>query len=312
MSTKKISIIIPCYNEELTISSVIDELHSILPQTPIYVFDNNSTDKSKEIISAKAKQQNGGGGLQLFEVKQQGKGQVIKEAFSLIDSDIYIIIDGDGEHDPSILPQALSYFLSHSLDMLNISRRGDKNLFRKGHHWGNRLFNKITQFLFGNQVEDMLSGYRIFSKAFVKTFPAQSNGFEIETELTIFALQQQMKIGEISAPYRSRPEGSFSKLSTFRDGFKILLMIIKLLFLEKPLSVFGFFGLLCFAISTIMGIPIITEYIHSSQVPRFPTLFSCIGLGIVGFICVITGFLSHLIVRSIKENRYLAYLRYKK
>lgn len=195
--------------------------------------------------------------------------------------------------------------------MLNISRKGGKNLFRKGHHWGNRLFNAITQLLFGKKINDMLSGYRIFSKAFVKTFPAQSNGFEIETELTIFALQQQMKISEISAPYRSRPEGSFSKLSTFKDGFKILLMILKLLFLEKPLSVFGFLGLLCFVVSAIMGTPIIIEYIHSSQVPRFPTLFSCIGLGIIGFICLITGFLSHLIVRNIKENRYLAYLRYK-
>lgn len=190
--------------------------------------------------------------LHLYQVSTQGKGAVIAQAFALIEADIFVMIDADLECDTSILPRALQIFNTQNLDMLNISRLANcPNIYRKGHKFGNALFTKIAQMLFGNTFKDLLSGYRIFSRAFVKSFPATSKGFEIETELSVVALQCQMRIGEISAPYRSRPQGSFSKLRTFRDGFKILSMILQLLFTERPLFVFGIASILCFVVAKL-------------------------------------------------------------
>lgn len=302
--------IIPCYNEERTIAQVIDELFAALPKAHIYVFDNNSTDNSPSIVESKIKQASDmGQKLSLYRVSTQGKGAVVREAFALIEADCYVMIDADTEHDVSILPQALTHFHTHKLDMLNIAREGDSDIYRPGHSFGNKLFSKSTQMLFGTKISDMLSGYRIFSRPFVKSFPAHSNGFEIETELTIYALQQRLRTDEIFAPYKSRPEGSFSKLSTFKDGFKISLMILNLLFSERPLLVFGLCGILCFALAFIFGMPVVCEFLETSKVARFPTLFVCVGLMVIGVVLCIAGLLAYLVTRSIKEARYLAYLQ---
>ena len=313
----KIAVIIPCYNEESTILQVVDEIHSALPQARICVFDNNSNDKSKKLVLEKiAKNATNSSDLpylESFEVAIQGKGAVIADAFALIEADIYIMIDADLECDTSILPRALQIFKEQNLDMLNIARSVDNaNLYRKGHSFGNALFTKIAQILLGVSLKDLLSGYRIFSRAFVKTFPATSKGFEIETELSIFALQCGMRIGEITAPYRSRVEGSFSKLRTFRDGFKILSMIMQLLFTERPLYVFGIASFVCFIIAFILGVPLVVEFMQTSKVPRFPTAFICVGFGVVGVVLGIAGLLAHLVVRGIRENRRFFYLANKK
>ncbi|EFR47603.1 hypothetical protein HCCG_02152 [Helicobacter cinaedi CCUG 18818 = ATCC BAA-847] len=250
--------------------------------------------------------------LTLHSVSTQGKGAVMREAFALIEADFYIMIDADTEHDASILPQALAYFSTHKLDMLNIAREADSSTYRKGHSFGNKLFSKSTQMLFGTKINDMLSGYRIFSRPFVKSFPAYSNGFEIETELTIYALEQRLRTDEIKAPYKSRPEGSFSKLSTFKDGFKISLMILNLLFSERPLLVFSVLSSICFLLSLFFGVPVFLEFLETSKVARFPTLFVCVGLMVIAVVLFIAGLLAHLITKSIKESRYLAYLQSKR
>ena len=247
--------------------------------------------------------------LYLHSVSTQGKGAVIAYAFSVIEAQIYVMIDADLECDTSILPRALQIFNEQNLDMLNIARRADDaNLYRKGHKFGNTLFTKTAQMLFGKSFKDLLSGYRIFSRAFVKTFPATSKGFEIETELSVFALQCGLRIGEINAPYRSRLQGSFSKLRTFRDGFKILFMILQLLWTERPLFVFGIASFVCFCVAFVLGVPIVVEFIETSKVPRFPTAFICVGFGVIGVVLGIAGLLAHLIVRGIRENRRFFYL----
>lgn len=400
----RVAVILPCYNEEKTIAQVIDEVFAVLPNAHIYVFDNNSSDNSRNIIKAKIDEiksldyhierseisnmeskkdfsclytQNNktaesynfaplrpapthldknldpknyalnpvahpnlaqnldsikmhpkpcthtelvenldsktpAKSLTLHSVSTQGKGAVMREAFALIEADFYIMIDADTEHDASILPQALAYFSTHKLDMLNIAREADSSTYRKGHSFGNKLFSKSTQMLFGTKINDMLSGYRIFSRPFVKSFPAYSNGFEIETELTIYALEQRLRTDEIKAPYKSRPEGSFSKLSTFKDGFKISLMILNLLFSERPLLVFSVLSSICFLLSLFFGVPVFLEFLETSKVARFPTLFVCVGLMVIAVVLFIAGLLAHLITKSIKESRYLAYLQSKR
>ena len=219
---KKISVIIPCYNEEITIKQVIEEFRKYLPEAEINVFDNNSKDNSVKLAKES--------GAIVTEVNYQGKGEVIRRAFSDVESDIYIMVDADMQYDISEIKKHIEYFLYNKLDMLNISREVvDEDVHRKGHTFGNAMLTGFANMLFGKQFEDMLSGYRIFSKRFVKSFPAASKGFEIETELTIYALQMRLPVGEVSAKYFKRPEGSFSKLNTFRDGFRILFTIMYLM-----------------------------------------------------------------------------------
>ena len=395
MKADEIAVIIPCYNEEKSIVAVIDEVRSVLPSAQIYVFDNNSTDKSADLVRAKIAQLsqanlhlnsrlnsqtnaaqfsqvnlqtqinsshiNGGGGgdfhapsviakctgvasatkhstknkidcheslcdshnddftnnpnsskLHLYSVPTQGKGAVIAYAFSVVEAQSYVMIDADLECDTSILPQALQLFKEQNLDMLNIARTPiDTSIHRKGHSFGNKLFSKSIQILFKKGFKDLFSGYRIFSRAFVKSFPAQSKGFEIETELSVFALQCGLRIGEISAPYRSRLEGSFSKLRTFKDGFKILFMIFSLLFTERPLFVFGTASVFCLVLSLILGVPIVVEFMQTSQVARFPTLFICVGLMVISVVLGIAGLLAHLVGRNCKEMRRFFYLLHK-
>ncbi|TXJ30450.1 glycosyltransferase [Brachyspira aalborgi] len=295
----KLSVIIPCYNEELTIKQVICDIQKYCPKCEIYVFDNNSSDNSYNIAKET--------GAIVNKVSYQGKGEVIRRAFADIDSDIYIMVDADMQYDLSEINNFINYFTKNKLDMLNISREVvDETVHRKGHSFGNMMLTGFANFLFGKKFNDMLSGYRIFSKKFVKTFPANSRGFEIETELTIFALQMRLPIGEMEAEYKSRPEGSFSKLDTFKDGFRILGLIIYLLMSERPLLFWWIIALIFALFGLYYGIPIIISFFETGIVPVATSVIAS-GFMLLSGISIITGLIMNTIGRGISENRRFKY-----
>ena len=296
----KIAAIIPCYNEELTIKQVICDIQKYCPKCEIYVFDNNSSDNSYNIAKET--------GAIVNKVSYQGKGEVIRRAFADIDSDIYIMVDADMQYDLSEINNFINYFTENKLDMLNISREVvDETVHRKGHSFGNMILTGFANFLFGKKFNDMLSGYRIFSKRFVKSFPANSRGFEIETELTIYALQMRLPIDEVSAKYIKRPEGSHSKLNTFKDGFRILFTIIYLLITEKPLLFFNTISLIFLVIGLFLGIGITIEYFETLKVERFPTAILTICLIILSALSFSIGLLMNAISKVLSENRRFKY-----
>ena len=296
----KIAAIIPCYNEELTIKQVIYDIQKYCPKCEIYVFDNNSSDNSYNIAKET--------GAIVNKVSYQGKGEVIRRAFADIDSDIYIMVDADMQYDLSEINNFINYFTENKLDMLNISREVvDETVHRKGHSFGNMMLTGFANFLFGKKFNDMLSGYRIFSKRFVKSFPANSRGFEIETELTIYALQMRLPIDEVSAKYIKRPEGSHSKLNTFKDGFRILFTIIYLLITEKPLLFFNTISLIFLGIGLFLGIGITIEYFETLKVERFPTAILTICLIILSALSFSIGLLMNAISKVLSENRRFKY-----
>ena len=296
----KIAAIIPCYNEELTIKQVICDIQKYCPKCEIYVFDNNSYDNSYNIAKET--------GAIVNKVSYQGKGEVIRRAFADIDSDIYIMVDADMQYDLSEINNFINYFTENKLDMLNISREVvDETVHRKGHSFGNMMLTGFANFLFGKKFNDMLSGYRIFSKRSVKSFPANSRGFEIETELTIYALQMRLPIDEVSAKYIKRPEGSHSKLNTFKDGFRILFTIIYLLITEKPLLFFNTITLIFLVIGLFLGIGITIEYFETLKVERFPTAILTICLIILSALSFSIGLLMKAISKVLSENRRFKY-----
>ena len=300
----KIAAIIPCYNEELTIKQVIYDIQKYCPKCEIYVFDNNSSDNSYNIAKET--------GAIVNKVSYQGKGEVIRRAFADIDSDIYIMVDADMQYDLSEINNFINYFTENKLDMLNISREVvDETVHRKGHSFGNMMLTGFANFLFGKKFNDMLSGYRIFSKRLVKSFPANSRGFEIETELTIYALQMRLPIDEISAKYIKRPEGSHSKLNTFKDGFRILFTIIYLLITEKPLLFFNTISLIFLVIGLFLGIGITIEYFETLKVERFPTAILTICLIILSALSFSIGLLMNAISKVLNENRRFKYNSFK-
>lgn len=296
----KISAIIPCYNEEITIKQVIEEFKKYLPEAEINVFDNNSKDNSLKLAKE--------AGAIVTEVNYQGKGEVVRRAFSDIEADMYIMVDADMQYDISEIKKHIEYFLDNKLDMLNISREAaDEYVHRKGHSFGNAMLTGFANILFGKRFKDMLSGYRIFSKRFVKSFPASSKGFEIETELTIYALQMRLPVGEVDAKYFKRPEGSFSKLNTFKDGFRILFTIIYLMMTEKPLIFFSIISIIFFVIGMSLGISITIEYFETLKVDRFPTAILTICLLILSALSFSIGLIVHSIEKAIAENRRFKY-----
>jgi hypothetical protein len=228
--------------------------------------------------------------------------------FSEIDADYYVMVDGDATYEPSVIQDALAQAEHDRLDLLNIARAKNNEAFRPGHQFGNSLFNRILKIIFGSNLKDMLSGYKIFSRKFVKNFPALSAGFEVETELTIFAFSQGMKIREIEAPFHDRPEGSFSKLSTFKDGFKVLKMIIRLLRYEKPFLLFSSIALMLLLAAVILAAPILTHYLHTGLVPRLPTAVLCSGIIIVAVLSFFSGLILDQITRTKKEIQRFFYI----
>ena len=301
LSVYKIAILVPCYNEGITISKVVHDFKTVLPSSTVYVYDNNSSDDTYE----KAKE----AGAVVRKEYLQGKGNVVRRMFSDIDADVYVMIDGDATYDaPSAIP-LINKLIDEDIDMVVGCRKDScQEAYRAGHRLGNMLFTKAVAILFGQAFTDILSGYRVFSRRFVKSFPASSKGFEIETELTVHSLQMRLRTGELDTPYYSRPEGSVSKLSTYRDGWRILRVIMDLVISERPLLIFGTLSLSSLAITLIMFLPILFNYLASGEVPRFPTLIVASAFGLFSVISLFFGYLFDRISQARREMKRLFYM----
>lgn len=300
----EIAVLIPCYNEALSIRQVILDFQKFLPQAKIYIYDNNSTDHTAEIAKA-------AGAIVRFETKQ-GIGHVVYRMFGDIEADYYIMVDGDGTYDISMAPQMINILIAECCDMVNEKRmESDAENYRMGHRFGNWMLTGIVSAIFSAQFSDMLSGYKAFSKKFVKSFPSLSRGFEIETQITIHALEMNLPVREIETKYINRLEGSESKLSTYKDGIRILYAIGLLFVREKPFIFFGTIAAVLAAIMLILFIPIYYVYLQTGLVPKFPTLILIGALGVSSLISLVTGLISESITMVRKELKRLSYLSIK-
>ena len=293
---KKIAVLIPCYNEAKTIEKVVKDYKSVLPNADIYVYDNNSTDKTDE-IATKA------GAIVRYEYRQ-GKGNVIRTMFREIDADCYLMIDGDDTYPKENAKEMCDLVLSGKADMV-IGDRLSSTYFtenkRPFHNLGNKMVRFLINKLFKNKIKDIMTGYRAFSYEFVKSFPVLSKGFEIETEMTIHAVDKNFKLIEVPVTYRDRPEGSVSKLNTYSDGFKVLKTIASLFKEYKPASFFNIISIICLIIALILGVPVVIEYFNTGLVPRFPTLIVAGIALLVALLLCITGIILQVIVKKHKE-----------
>ena len=297
----RIAVLIPCYNEAAAIEGVVKDFAEALPSASIYVYDNNSTDDTKA-RAARA------GAIVRIETFQ-GKGNVIRRMFADIEAEAYVLVDGDGTYDAASAAVMVDTLLSNSLDMVNGARVPVSSLaFRPGHVFGNRLLTGTVAAIFGDRLKDMLSGYRVFSRRFVKSFPALASGFETETELTVHALELRLPIAEVQTPYRDRPPGSHSKLNTFRDGFRILRTIVYLVKEERPMQFFSLVALVLFATSLILGWPVIATFIETGLVPRLPTAVLAVGTTILSAVSFIAGLILDTVTLSRREIKRLHYL----
>lgn len=296
-----IAVIIPCHNEAVSIGSVVGKFERVLPSATIYVYDNNSSDNTREVASK--------AGAIVREEELQGKGNVVRRMFSDIDADYYILVDGDDTYDVSAARNLLQCAIEGGLDMVNCARESvDREAYRPGHMLGNRMLTKIVSIIFGDRINDMLSGFRVFSRRFVKSFPALSSGFEIETELTIHALELKMPIAELKAEYRGRPEGSESKLRTYRDGLKILKMIAMLVKEERPLQFFLFISVMLGLLSIGLAWPLIGEYLKTGLVPRLPTAVLSSAVMLLAFLSLFTGMVLDTVTHGRREMKRMWYL----
>jgi len=303
MNELQIALIVPCYNEEKTIVQVIKSFKAVMPQINIYVYDNNSTDQTIE--KAKA------AGANVYSVNYQGKGNVVRKMFADIDADVYVMVDGDDTYDAKSVPTLINALIENKLDMVTGKRvSSEAEAYRHGHRFGNMLLTGIVAMVFGKQFEDMLTGYRVFSKRFVKSFPSSAEGFEVETELTIHALEQRLPVTEIETPYGVRPEGSESKLNTYSDGLKILRVIFHLIKEEKPFQFFSVIALLLLLTSMVLMWPIFLTYIETGLVPRFPTAILATGIVLLSFLSLASGVILNAVAQGRKEVKRFQYLLY--
>jgi glycosyltransferase involved in cell wall biosynthesis len=296
-----IAVLIPCFNEQQTIAKVVGDFRRTLPQAEIYVYDNNSTDNTREVALES--------GALVASEPLQGKGHVVRRMFSEIDADVYVMVDGDDTYDASSAPALIGRLLKNKLAMV-VGRRINHSsaAYRRGHVLGNAMLRWLVGFLFGHPIRDLLSGYRVFSRQFVKSFPVLCGGFEIETELTVHALSLQLPIQEMDTVYGERPSGSVSKLHTYRDGIRILSMIVSLLKNERPLFFFGIMSVLLELLALTLIYPILVTYMDTGLVPRFPTAILTTGISLLGFIGVACGLILDTVTRGRRETRYLAWL----
>lgn len=299
---KKIAVIVPCYNEELSVAAVINQFRESLPEAEIHIFDNNSKDKTAEIAREH------GAHVQLVPLK--GKGNVVRRMFADVEADVYIMVDGDATYDASAARNMIDKLLNDRLDMVVGCRKenGDAGTYRQGHRLGNKMLTGTVTTIFKGEFSDMLSGYRAFTRRYVKSFPCLSRGFEIETELTIHALELRMRYGEIETSYGERPEGSTSKLSTYKDGIKILKTIIKLYISERPLYFFSLLSLVLVIISLMLGMPILLEFERTGLVPRFPTAVLSSAIMIISIISFVCGIILESVTMGRREMKALFYL----
>ncbi|HEU0036484.1 MAG TPA: glycosyltransferase family 2 protein [Kofleriaceae bacterium] len=299
----EIAVLVPCYNEAAAIDKVVRDFQASLPTATVYVYDNNSTDETAAVAAA--------AGAEVRRELRKGKGNVVRRMFQDIEADIYVMVDGDDTYDAAVAPQLVERLVTDNLDMV-VGRRIETHqaAYRAGHRLGNRVLTGLVAWLFGAQIEDMLSGYRVFSRRFVKSFPSFSREFEIETELTVHAMQMQMAVSEVETNYKERPPGSTSKLRTFRDGWRILLTITNLMRNERPLLFFGLIGFLNILVAVILGIPILLHYLDTGLVPRVPTAVLCSALVVIAVLCGATGLILDLVAHVRRESKRLVYLQH--
>jgi glycosyltransferase involved in cell wall biosynthesis len=296
-----VAVLIPCHNEEAAIGKVVRDFRAALPRALIFVYDNNSSDRTMAIALA--------AGAVVRSEPLQGKGNVVRRMFADIEADVFVLVDGDDTYDANSAPKLIERLVSDSLDMVSAVRlETSQAAYRTGHRLGNTVLTGAVAIIFGNRLSDLLSGYRVFSKRFVKSFPALASGFEIETELTVHALQLRLPIAEEPTPYRERPSGSVSKLRTYRDGIRILQSIGLLVKEERPLQFFGVFFAL-FAIASIaLAVPVVQEFQRTGLVPRFPTAILSSALMLLGFLSLACGLILDTVTRGRIEAKRLRYL----
>jgi glycosyltransferase involved in cell wall biosynthesis len=299
----RIAVLLPCHNEEAAVGDVIGAFRAALPHATVYVYDNNSTDRTIDIAQA--------AGAVVRNETHQGKGYVVRRMFADVDADIYVLADGDATYDAPSVRGMIARLLGEKLDMV-VGARIDREeaAYRPGHRIGNRLLSGFVTHIFGHSFSDMLSGYRVFSRRFVKSFPVLSGGFEIETELTIHALELELPVAEVDTPYYSRPEGSASKLNTWRDGFRILWSIFQIYRAERPLRFFSAIAVALAAIAVGLAIPIFITFMQEGTVPRFPTAILATGLMLAALLAFASGVVLDTVTRGRREIKLLAYLRY--
>jgi glycosyltransferase involved in cell wall biosynthesis len=297
----RIAVLLPCFNEEAAIGATVRGFRDALPGAAIYVYDNNSRDRTREVATE--------AGAIVRTERQQGKGHVVRRMFADIDADVYVMADGDLTYDPKAAPAMVGMLLADQLDMVVGTRRHEeKDAYRGGHVLGNKLFTGLLSSLFGRSFSDIFSGYRVFSRRFVKSFPVLSEGFEIETEMSVHALELRMPVGEVETAYGARPEGSHSKLSTYGDGWRILKTIVNLYRVERPVLFYGSIGALLVIAAIILAIPLVQTYLKTGLVPRFPTAILVTGMVIVAVLCFFAGLILNTVTRGRREVRRLAYL----
>jgi len=300
-ASPRIAVLLPCYNEEAAIVRTIDGFRAALPGATIYVYDNESRDRTIELAHR--------AGAEVRSERMRGKGNVVRRMFADVDADVYIMADGDLTYDPAAAPIMVKLLLDDRLDMVVGTRLHEaKDAYRGGHVLGNRLFTGLLSRLFGRSFSDIFSGYRVFSRRFVKSFPVLSEGFEIETEISVHALELRMPVGEVETAYGARPEGSESKLSTFRDGWRILKTIATLYRIERPVLFYGSIGALLLIAAILLSIPLVLTYLDTGLVPRFPTAILVTGMTIVAVLCFFAGLILDTVTRGRREMRRLAYL----
>jgi len=300
-ASPRIAVLVPCYNEEAAVAAVVKGFRQALPAAQIYVYDNNSKDRTADVARE--------AGAEVRSERRQGKGHVVRRMFADIDADVYVLVDGDATYDAPSVPRMIEKLLAEHLDMV-VGLRVDQEqaAYRRGHRTGNYMLTSFLSSVFGQAFKDILSGYRVFSRRFVKSFPVLSDGFEIETELTVHALELAMPVAEVETPYYARPEGSFSKLNTWGDGFRILRTILKLYRTEKPLRFFTAIGAFLALVSIGLAIPILVVYLETGLVPRLPTAVLSTGLMIVAVLSVSSGLVLDTVTRGRREMKLLAYL----
>jgi len=300
-SRYEVAVLVPCYNEERAIAQVVADFCAALPGATVYVYDNNSTDGTVEAAQR--------AGAVVRRETHQGKGHVVRRMFNDIEADIYVLVDGDATYDAPSAPRLVAKLRDDRLDMV-VGSRIDRETaaYRPGHRTGNLMLTGFITHIFGRAFTDILSGYRVFSRRFVKSFPILSGGFEIETELTVHALELELPVGELPTPYYSRPAGSASKLSTWHDGFRILWTVLKLYRAERPLALFGSLGLALAIMAIGLVIPVFITYLEEGLVPRLPTAVLSTGLMVVAVLSIACGLILDTVTRGRREAKLIAYL----
>jgi glycosyltransferase involved in cell wall biosynthesis len=297
----RIAVLVPCYNEEQTVAAVVREFRAALPTATIYVYDNNSRDRTSEVAAA--------AGAVVRVEPLQGKGNVVRRMFADIDADIYVLVDGDATYHAASAPAMVERLRRDRLDMVVGCRvDSEQAAYRPGHRFGNWILTGFVARLFGELFTDMLSGYRVLSRRYVKSFPGLAKGFEIETELAVHALELRMPIAEMATPYGSRPQGSASKLNTFRDGFRILIMILNLFKDERPLAFFSIVFAALAGLAVVLIWPVVTTFLQTGLVPRVPTAVLATGIMLLGFLSLACGVILDTVTHGRRELKRLAYL----